>query len=78
MAPQRSDGTPASELCIGADGHIHKRYDYPAKDDVAALEQAQRLSDSDEIEIWIEERFVARVAKDGSSSLVEHPRLRAG
>jgi hypothetical protein len=54
--------------CIGDDGHINKRHDYCAPDDLAALEQAHKLCGPHEVEVWERARFVARVKADGTAS----------
>jgi hypothetical protein len=65
---------------IGRDGHVERRQDYHAPDDVAALEYAQQHCEPLEIEVWIGARFVARVAADGTASERElvSTRTRAG
>jgi hypothetical protein len=54
--------------CIGVDGHIEKRHDVLAKDDISALEQAQKICGPHEVEVWDGARMVARVAADGKAS----------
>lgn len=55
---------------IGHDGHIEKRHDCNAPDDLAALDKARALCGPHEIEVWNGARFVARLAADGSASTV--------
>jgi len=57
--------------CIGSDGRIAMRHDYHAADDLDSLDRATELCGEYEIEIWQGERFVARVTKAGTASLVE-------
>jgi hypothetical protein len=56
--------------CVGDDGHINKRHDSRAKDDLDALEQAQKLCGPHEVEVWEGARLVARVAGNGTASMV--------
>ena len=55
---------------IGDDGHIVNRHDYPAKDDLGALQRAKELCAKNEIEVWEGARFIARVAVGGGASMV--------
>ena len=55
---------------IGHDGHIEKRHDYHAPDDLAALDEARRICGPYEIEVWEGARFIARVAIDGTASII--------
>ena len=57
--------------CIGDDGHIKKRHDYAAPDDLAALNQARKICGPHEVEVWERARFVARVKADGTTSDVQ-------
>ena len=57
--------------CIGDDGHIQKRHDYMAADDLAALDRARELCHEYEIEIWQGSRCITRVAKDGTASAIQ-------
>ena len=57
--------------CIGSDGRVAMRHDYSARDDLASLERAKELCGEYEIEVWHGSRFVARVTKDGTASLIE-------
>jgi hypothetical protein len=54
--------------CIGIDGCIERREDIHASDDLAALEQAQKICGPHEVEVWEGARFVTRVAADGKAS----------
>jgi hypothetical protein len=71
---QKYDQKPAFQglnklYCIGLDGHIEKRHDYFAPDDLAALDRAREICGPHEIEVWEGARFVARVAGDGTTSM---------
>jgi len=55
---------------IGLDGHIEKRHDYWAPNDVDALDRAREICGPHEVEIWVGARFVARVTADGKTSAV--------
>jgi hypothetical protein len=55
--------------CIGLDGHIEKRHDYFAPDDLAALDRAREICGPHEVEVWEGARFVTRVKADGSASV---------
>jgi len=54
--------------CIGPNGHVEKRHDIHANDDMDALDQARELCHEYEIEIWQEDHLITRVAKDGTAS----------
>jgi hypothetical protein len=56
--------------CVDTDGRIVRRYDYAAEDDFGALDRAKELCGEYEIEIWEGARFAARVARDGTASLL--------
>jgi hypothetical protein len=57
--------------CIGRDGHIERRHDYHAREDVDALDRAREICGPHEVEVWEGARFIARIAGDGTASL--HP-----
>ena len=63
--------------CMGEDGHIVKRHDVEAADDVAALERAQEICGDYAIEIWDSARFVTHVNRDGSASNFPEPERRS-
>jgi hypothetical protein len=63
--------------CIGEDGHIDKRHDYFAPDDLAALERAREICGPHEVEVWEGSRFVTRVKADGTASEVTPKGSRA-
>jgi hypothetical protein len=56
--------------CIGLDGHIEKRHDYFAPDDLDALDRAKQICGPHEVEVWEGARFIARVKADGTASHV--------
>ena len=56
---------------IGLDGHIEKRHDYFAPDDLAALDRAREICGPHEVEVWEGARIVARVAGDGTARMVQ-------
>jgi hypothetical protein len=55
--------------CIGPDGHIVRREDYTARDDLDALDRARAMCGQYEIEVWDGARMISRVAKDGTASI---------
>ncbi len=57
--------------CIGFDGHIEKRHDYHAPDDLTALDRAREICGPHEVEVWEGARMIARVAADGTASMVQ-------
>ena len=59
--------------CVDDGGHIVKRHDVEAADDVAALERARELCGEFEIELWEGARFITHVAKDGNASKLPNP-----
>ena len=56
--------------CIGLDGHIERRHDYKARDDLAALDRAKQICGPHEVEVWEGARMVARVKADGTASMI--------
>ena len=48
---------------IGADGHIQGRFDLTATDEPEAREQAKRLVDAHDVELWQGAVRVARFAR---------------
>lgn len=63
--------------CIGLDGHIEKRHDYFAPDDLAALDRAREICGPHEVEVWEGGRFVTRVKADGTVSSTQSKGPRA-
>ena len=59
--------------CMGDDGHIVKRQDVEAADDVAALEHAKEICAEYEIELWEGARFISHVNHDGTASQFPNP-----
>jgi hypothetical protein len=55
--------------CVDDQNRIVSRHDAVVADDLAALEKAKELCEKYEVEVWERERFVTRVAKDGTASL---------
>ena len=63
---------------MGDDGHIKARVDIEARDDLDALEQAQKICGPDEIEVWEGARFITRVTADGNASIAPRPEHSPG
>jgi hypothetical protein len=56
--------------CIGYDGHVEKRHDCSASEDLDALDQARKIGGPHGVEVWDRARFVGRVTADGNVSEV--------
>jgi len=56
---------------IGEDGHIEKRFDYFAPEDLDALDRARQLCGPHEIEVWEGARLITRLAADGKVSTMK-------
>jgi len=63
--------------CIGSDGHVEKRRDIHANDDLGALDQARGLSHDYDVEVWQGTQQITRVAKDGTASWKLSPTSRS-
>ena len=46
---------------VGLDGHFLKSIDLSCADDMAAIESAKQLVDGNDIELWQQGRFVAKL-----------------
>ena len=62
--------------CIGEDGHIEKRHDYYAPDDLGALERAREICGPHGVEVWEGARLVASVKADGTADFAMPQRSR--
>lgn len=61
---------------LGTDGHVVKRLDRQAADDVTALEAAIPMSAEQPIEIWQAKRRVAKLLKGAAAAPFEEPSSR--
>jgi len=48
---------------IDAEGHIWKAVDLVVKDDAEAIEEAKRLVNGNDVELWQRDRKIARLKK---------------
>jgi hypothetical protein len=48
---------------VGSDGHFVRFVGLSCSDDAEAIEQARRLIEEQDIELWSGERFIARLPK---------------
>jgi hypothetical protein len=46
---------------IGSDGHFVRFVGLSCSDDAEAIEQARRLADSQDVELWSGDRFIVRL-----------------
>jgi hypothetical protein len=46
---------------IGSDGHFVRFVGLSCSDDAKAIEQARRLTDSQDVELWSGDRFIVRL-----------------
>jgi hypothetical protein len=54
---------------IDRDGRVFKRHDHYVPEDIEAVDWARELSGAHQIEVWLGQRFVTRVALDGTASM---------
>ncbi len=54
--------------CIEDDNTVISGKNFDAKDDIAAFAKSRELCGQNEIEVWQNTRFVARLSKDGTVS----------
>jgi hypothetical protein len=48
---------------VGSDGHFVRFVGLSCSDDAQAIEQARRLLDSQDIELWSGDRFIVRLTR---------------
>jgi hypothetical protein len=53
---------------IGPDGHVTNRIEFQSPDDRAAMEQAEAFVDGHDVEVWLEERRVGKIAAENKWS----------
>jgi hypothetical protein len=63
--------------CIGDNDRIGERHDYDAADDRSALESAQPFCGKYKVDVWENERLVARLTSDGTARLQPESRPAA-
>jgi hypothetical protein len=56
-----SNGSEYRAYVVGLDGHILSSREFVAADDDAALELTRQFVDGHDIELWNDERFVAKL-----------------
>jgi len=53
---------------VGSDGHFVRFVGLSCSDDAEAIEQARRLIESQDIELWSGNRFIVRLQKNSDPS----------
>ena len=53
---------------VGSDGHFVRFVGLSCSDDAEAVEQARRLIEDQDIELWSGERFIVRLSKNQDPS----------